>query len=379
MALQMPNDALFGLSIQGTGVPSDGGFESPKTTGFTYYPLTDCGLGPIKNQDVLPPEIGGRALPGGAYATGAWAEGTVSIIPRLDNRFGWIILAVMGEVSTVSDTTIDNYVAGDTSGADTGVYTHIFRFYSTDHYWVPYCTFRRLLPHTTAASSLGETFQDGRFRSMTITGAGASPVTCDLDAQGRMKQTDGVDQFDFEPGWGTPTYDDLDNFAVTNCTGHFKIEDTEFDVTTVSLTVTNQLLPPAQAMKIGSMHPIDYPVLGRVVTATATILIDDYNLYVSTFEGAANAGVDGNVSCIVYKADLDVELASQTYITGTTPYVLRVRSSAADDNVAWQVRPIRVQPNRPIVLQVTASFLATGTGDPIQVLLQNSKVNYTVA
>jgi len=380
MALQMPNEAVFGFWIQGDGTPTDTGFGTAETTNsdFKYFPMTDCGFGPVKNQDVLPPEIGGRALPGGAFATGAWAEGTLSIIPRLDNRLGWILLAVLGEVSTVLATTVEHFIAGTGGGSDTGINTHIFTFYSTDHHWVPYCTFRRWLPHTTAASSLGEVSQDGRFRSMTITAAGASPLTMDLDAIARLADTG---QFDFGPDWddsGEVTYDDLEDFGVTSCSGHFKVEGTSFEVTNVSITVTNQLLPPAQAMKIGSMHPIDYPVLGRVVTATATILVPDYNLYVSTFSGATNAGVDAETTCIVYKADLDAEFKSQTYITGTEPYILRVRSNLEQDNVAWQVRPIRVQPNRPVVLQVTASFLATAAGDPIEVLLQNGQTAYTV-
>lgn len=380
MALQMPNETEFGLAIQQSGAGTEhekmvAGFEVPETAdaNFYYYPFTDVAMGPTKNQDVLPPEIGGRALPGGAYATGVWAEGTVSLIPRLDNRFGWLLLASLGEVSTVSDTTIAHYVAGS-SGADSGIYTHIFRFYETDQYFAPYCSFRRLLPHATAANVLGEFFQDGRMRSLTLTAAGASPVTCDLDMVARLYQSDY--QFEFAPVWATPSYDDLDDFAVTNCSGHFKVEGTEFDVTTVSVTLTNNPLPPAQAMKIGDINPIDFPVLGRACTVTATILVSDYNLYVSTFTGAANAGVDANATCTVYKADLDAEFTTQTYISGSEPFRIRIRSSTTEDNVAWQVRPIRIVPNRPVVLQVTANLLATGSGDPLQVLLQNAKVNY---
>ena len=376
MALQMPSGALFGLSIQGDGTPSNTGFGTAETTGFMYYLLSDLAMGPVKNQNTLPPEIGGRALPSGAFATGTHAEGTVSLIPRLDNRLGWLLLAAMGEVSTVADTTIANYILGG-SGADAGINTHVFRFYSTDQFWVPYCTIHRLLPHTTAASTLGETYQDGRVRSLTLTAAGASPVTCDLDMIARLEQSGGDIQFDYGASWAA-TYDDFDDFAVTNCSGHFKIEDTEFDVTNIAVTLTNNLLPAEQAMKIGSIHPIDFPVLGRVAAVTAPILVDDYELYVSTFEGIANAGTDTDATCIVYKADVDVEFTTQTYITGTEPYRIRIRSNVADDNVAWQVSPIRVQPNQPIVLQVMASVLATSTGDPLLIFLQNATANYNL-
>ncbi|NIV40062.1 MAG: hypothetical protein GWN58_64870 [Anaerolineae bacterium] len=46
--------------------------------------------------------------------------------------------------------------------------------------------------------------------------------------------------------------------------------------------------------------------------------------------------------------------------------------------MAWQARPIRVRPNRPIVLQVTANILATSSGDPLQIMLQNDTTGYQV-
>ncbi|HUW12882.1 MAG TPA: phage tail tube protein [Anaerolineae bacterium] len=382
MSLLMPNNALVGIAIQQDGVGTDhvkmvAGFEVPNTTDgeFYYYVARDLAFGPVKNQAALPPEIGGRALPSGMFVSGIWGAGGISMIPRLDNRFGWLLLAAMGDVSTVSDTTIAHYLAGG-SGADAGINTHIFKFFSTDQFFTPYLTIRRLLPHPTDANSLGEILQDGRVAALTITGAAAAPITADLDVLARLYQDDY--QFDFDPGWSA-SYDEFDHFPVANCTGHFKVESTTFQATAASVTVVNTLLPPAQSLQIGSVDPIDFPVLGRAVTVTATILIEDYALYVSTFSGATNDGAtDANASCIIYKADVDVEFASQTYISGTEPYRLRLISDTSENNVAWQARPIRVQPNRPIVLQVTATVLSTETGDPFTILLQNAHTNYAL-
>lgn len=381
MPLVMPNNALLGIAIQQSGVGTDhakmvAGFENPNTTDnqFYYYVARDLSFGPIKNQAALPPEIGGRALTSGMFASGSWGAGGISLIPRLDNRFGWLLLAAMGDVSTVSDTTIAHFLAHG-SGADSGIHTHIFRFYPTDQFFVPYMTVRRLLPNATDATELGEILQDARVGSLTITGAAAAPITADLDILARLYQDDY--QFDFEPGW-TASYDEFDHFPVANCSGHFKVEDDTFQVTTASVTVTNTLLPPAQSLQIGSIDPIDYPVLGRSITVTATILVEDYNLYVSTFSGASNAGTDANATCIIYKADVDVEFTTQTYISGTEPYRIRLISDVDQNNVAWQVRPIRVQPNRPIVLQVTATVEAVETGDPFWILLQNAKTDYNL-
>ena len=65
-------------------------------------------------------------------------------------------------------------------------------------------------------------------------------------------------------------------------------------------------------------------------------------------------------------------------ITGTEPYRIRIRSNPSENNVAWQVRPLRTQPNRPVVLQVTSNLLATETGDPLLILLQNAESSYAL-
>jgi len=205
MALIMPNNALIGAAIQQSGAGTDhakmvAGFEVPNTTDnqFYYYVARDLAFGPMKNQAALPPEIGGRALPSGMFVAGAWGAGGISLIPRLDNRFGWLLLAAMGDVSTVSDTTIAHYLAGG-SGADAGINTHIFRFYSSDQFFIPYLTLRRLLPHPTSTYELGEILQDARVAALTVTGAAAAPVTADLDVMARLYQSDY--DFDFNPGW----------------------------------------------------------------------------------------------------------------------------------------------------------------------------------
>jgi len=291
MAMQLPNNALFGLGIQQNDTSFTehdkmaGGYEHRRTVDgdFSYFPLTDFGVGPVKNQDNLPPEIGGKALPTGAFVSGTWAEGAASMIARLDERLGWVLLAGLGDVSTISDQTIAQHLDEE---ADTtaGVYTHAFRFYDTDQYFIPWLTIRRLLPHTTTASSLGEVFQDGKMRSLTITGAAGAPVTCDMDLVARLPSGDGGStpgagtDFDYDPGWTAATFDDFDDFAVTSCDGHFKVENTEFKVTNVAVTLTNQPLAPAQSVHIGTTHPLDYPNLGRNCQVTATILIEDYNL-----------------------------------------------------------------------------------------------------
>ena len=142
--LQMPNNTLFAVGIQqGTpGAATDylkmaAGYEQYVSinNNFSYYSLTDLGMNPVKATQPLQDELGGRALTSGLFPTGTWAAGPVSLIPRLDNRLGWLLYAAMGEVSTVADTTLANLeFMGGTHGSDAGIYSHVFQFPSGDQF-----------------------------------------------------------------------------------------------------------------------------------------------------------------------------------------------------------------------------------------------------
>jgi hypothetical protein len=386
----MPNDALLGLGIQGGGGASDYismaagyGWYVSEDANFNYYPFTDLSLAPVKNTDVLPDEIGGRALPTGQFTTGVWAEGPVSLIPRLDNRLGWIMLAAMGKVSTIADTKAEDLdFLGGAGTTTSGVNSHVFTVESTDQFFIPWLTARRKLPHVTDAEEVGEIFQDGRVAAMTLTAASAAPVSLDLNLLARVYQQNYV--FNYNPGW-TATYDYFDNFAVTSCDGYVKIGGVEFNVTAASINLVNQLLPPTQSLFIGSVHPTDFPNLGRVLTVTATYLVEDYDLYVSSLSGASDdvsAGGGSNVECTLYEAECDIMVASQTAIgaagDATEPYRMRFISNQLDDNVSWMVRPLRIQPNRPVVAQLIGTFLAAPSGYPWYLVLQNDQANYNL-
>lgn len=391
MALQMPNDALLGLAIQqGTGATDylkmAAGYEEAVSAdgSFHFYPFTDLSLAPTKNSDTLPQEIGGKALPTGEFVTGVWAEGPVSLIPRMDNRLGWLLLAAMGNVSTVDDTKIEDLslIGGSGEGTTSGIHTHIFTVVQDNQFFQPWLTSRRLLPHGTAGERVGEVFQDGRIQTFTLNAAAGAAVNCDINVLARVKQEDFV--FNINPGW-TSNYDSFDDFLVTSCDGHFKVADTAFKVTSMAMTLTNNLLPPAQSLHIGNINPLDFPNLGRTLTVTGTFLVEDYDLYLSIFAGSAvdaSASSGENVSCTVYEAELDVMLATQTAIGAAgdadEPYRMRLISNQVDDNVSWTVQPIRIQPNRPVVAQVTGTFKASASGYPWYLMIQNAQSGYTL-
>ena len=390
MAMQFANNALFGIAIQqGAGgddhLKAVAGYNVINETDseFSYYPVTGLGFSPVKAQDSLGPEIGGSAFPSGMFVTGIWGEGPASLYARLSNRVGWLLLASTGDVESVVDTAIDSTTEmSGTEGSDTGVNTHIFRPYVSDKLWVPYMTVRRWLPHTTETERAGEVFQDCRVRSLTISGGAGGPVGVDVDIIGRAAQTGFT--FVDDAAW-TATYDTAADFAVTNCAGAFQIGGVSFSVTSASVTLANQTLGAQQSMYIGSIHPLDFPVLGRSMMVNATIMLEDYDLYMSYFKGTAldwSASTGDNPACDVYIDDMSLAFLTQTNIAGAgtpTPNEFRVVSNQTTDNVAFTVSPLRFRPNTPVILQVSGFFLASAVAEyPFFMFLQNAETDYAL-
>jgi len=391
--LTMPNKALFALGLQAGAGATDydklvAGYEQVVSgANMNYFALTQLGFAPTKTVENVPDEIGGRALPAGAFVGGVWAEGGVSMLPRLDNRFGWMLYAATGQVSTVSDVKADDLpVCGGASAATAGVYSHVFTLPDDNNYFLPWLTLYRLLPHGTTGERIGEISQDGHVRTLTITAAAAQPVTADLDMVARVKQTNYVFNIDPETNlsW-EPTYDEFDAFGVASCDGHIRINSVDYKARSVAMTFTDQVLAPAQSLIVGSIHPQDFPNLSRQVQVVVTFLVENYDLYLSTFAGEtvdASASSGENATCVVYLQDLDIMVASQLAMgaagDATEPYRLRLVSGQGLDNVSWMIRPLVVTPGRPVELQATGTIQSTtvAEGDPFYLILQNTVAGY---
>jgi hypothetical protein len=388
----MPQDSLFGVGIQRGSGATDydkmaDGYNEPETDDVYYYPFTDSNVSITKQQDSLPPMCGGKALTQGMFVTGVWGGGDVSMVPFLDNRLGWLLLAMLGEVSTVADIKADDLgICGGSgvSGDTTGVHSHIFTLEDSDQFFTPWLTIHKKLPHVSSAEEVGEKMQDGRIGQATFNIASGAPVTLDLSLLARRLQAS--EEFDVDPGW-TATFDDFADFPVPSCEGHFKVEGVELDVTNVSVQVNNDLLPSAQSVTVGSVDPKDHPNTGRTITVTATILIEDYDFYLQTFTADqsvdVSSGSDQTATCTVYKGDLDVMVASQTAIgaadDATEKHKLRFVSNNDQNNVGWQVTPIRSTPGRPVVLQVQGEVEALSSGQPFYCILQNGQADYNLS
>lgn len=358
MALQMTSAGLFGIAGQ-SALASVG-------TNFYWFPLVNCDYGPMEGQDNLPPEIGGAALTRGRFKTGIVMGGNIDIVPRLQNRIAWLLWGAVGYLSTHTDQTIAQVIAA--AGANVGVNTHQIYFDTSDEFDIKYLTVHKLLPHSTAASQVGEIGMDNRITNLTIAATPASVATMRFGMLGRATADP---LWDINPAWSA-TYDSEDSFMVTSCTGSVEIEGTTYDTGAVTLTLMNNLLPPAQGRKIGSGHPIDYPVLSRSLVLATTCFVADYDLYMQTFGGAASPVIDCAWSCTPYSGDFDIILESDTAIPGAATaanYQMRIRTT--QNNVNFMARPIVLVPNQPVVFQLIGNVQNPDSGHPFDIYIQN--------
>ena len=376
----MPEGQLLVATKGRIGFLRQTDFNTPQTTdtSFDYFAFTGVDLTPVQGQNVLPPEAGNEPLPRGMFKTGIHVAGGVDLIPRLSDRFGWLLEAAFGDASSYTDQTVAQVIAA--AGATPGVNAHLFGFQDADSFYLPYLTAHRLMPANLAADEVGEVFQDCRIAGFTLTANAAAVVTSRFDLLGRAS---GATVWDVNPGWSQPTYDDDSAFAVTSCLGEFKASVTggtpgtltAFDVRQITLTVANAMLPPDRSRRIGNPHPKDFPVLSRNIGISAVLMLEDYDLYVQTFGGPANPVVDTAWSCIPLDGDIDFTLQSPAEIAATGEYYLfRFRTTAG--NVKLMARPIVLMPNEPVLMQVQGTIARPSTGRAFYAYLQNATLSY---
>lgn len=379
--LQMATAGRFGILKQAA-------FESIQSvdSNFHYFAFTGCTYGPQQGDAALPLEAGSTyPFPAGTYKTGLFYAGNIMMIPRLENRLGYLMEAVCGDVSTFADVTVDQHIAA--AGNNVGVHCHQFLGLleatgSGTNFTLPYLTTHRLLPNQTTSSEVGEISQDACITSFQLNVGAAGIVTANVGMVGRGAA---ISLWDIDPGWTTPTLDDIDTFMVTSCTGFVKINIvggtpatvTTQNVTGAQLTFINQVLPPNQARIVGSPYHVDHPNLGRFLTVDIPTLVTDYDTYVQAFGGPANPVIDTGWSCTPLDGNIDIELQSPSLISGAaTPAYHLFRFRTTQDNAKFSVQPLVLVPGQPVVFAMRVQIARPSSGISYEMYLQNGTASY---
>jgi hypothetical protein len=365
-------NSMFGIGLQaGKGVPRS------TNSLFRWFSYTGLPYGINQSVQNLPPEGGKSITPRAAYKASAYGAGQISLIPRLISDFATILLAAMGNDTVTTGFRFGkaNDVSPYVDLAQTGSNIHTISLASNEAD-IPYITTRRMLE---GANRLGETVQDNRIGGLELTVPSSGPMSANVELMGRTPSD--VDVFDLDPwtNWGLSSASyEADNAFGLAVDGNsvVRLDGADLYCTGVVTTVQNSLLPPNQGQVIGALTPLDYPVLGRVATIRATVLVTNYNLYRDIYAGA-HAASNTKLSSAVKMGNLDFRIYSPaTFDANGTPvnYALNVRST--NSNISWALpAPLAVNPQQPVLMTLVGTVQRPSSGNYLEFRFQNGNAN----
>jgi hypothetical protein len=331
-------------------------------TSWYKHRVTQIDLAPNDDTRLGVPEVGGIPVPSFPYKAGILVSGGMTMQPRLENIFGWLLYGVMGKVTTTS------------SIADPGTYDHVFTF-ATDASSVPFMSFRKHIPRkgTDASSDLGEVFKDCKITSLALTFPNDAPVTARVDSLGREFS------FDHDPTAWTyvnGSFEDYPSIPIGCQTdGYLKLPEfsvTELPVVAATVTFQNIPLDIRQERVFGSPYLEDITIIMRQLTFDVLVKWNDPDLYATVLTGSA---VGTTWTPTPYTGSLEVMVNSPDIITGeTTNYSLKIE---AQDCMFAMTEGITLAGNQAVMTRFTGTALAPVSGEYCQFTLHNKQASYT--
>lgn len=253
-----------------------------------------------------PPEVGGVAVPTFPYKAGPVVAGGFTIQPRLEDTFGWLLYALLGNIDT------------DLSYGD--VYDHVFSL-NADAGLVPWVSIRKHIPRKNngAATDLGQVFEDCKILSATFAFPNDGPIACRIDALGRL--------FAFEDDptawtWAN-SQEDWHSIPVgCQTAGFLKFEGVELPVVAATVSMQNVPLDLRQERVYGSPYLEDITIVQRRMAFDFTCKWNDPDLYRKVIGGTAGAT---QWSGTPYTGSFSIKTVSSKLMDSETgPYSLQI-------------------------------------------------------
>lgn len=353
--------SVFSFAVQDAKVGAGGTFTTGDYDWYRHRALS-IQMGTITDQRQFPLEAGGSIFPTGAFRQGQFFGGQAEIIPRLENSFGWLLLAACGNVSSITGAPV------------VGANRHIFRLDPTDSYNIPWMAARVFTPGTTSAEDFLETGFDCKLNGMRIAIPAAGKAGAQLQIIGRDST--------FLHNPGTPTYaNTLEDSLTTPDAGRgsFSIGGTSYPAMGAEIILSNNVTTPQEEMILGSFNPDDHVARTRSVVINFQYKYENSELYqqfmTGTTTGTEWSPLPFEVETAGSDYAVDVAIQSPQYITGTTPYTLRIRGNRA--TIARQGPP-QLRGGGIIVENYSIALQDPAVGNYCEFVLDNAVSNYTL-
>lgn len=326
--------------------------------------VTQIDLAPNDDTRLGVPEVGGIPVPTFPYKAGVLVSGGMTLQPRLESVFGWILYGALGKCDTAT--------VGETGTP----YDHVFRFKS-DPANVPYVSVRKMIPKKNGASDtdLGEIFKDCKITSLAMTFPNDAPITSRVDLLGREFA------FDHAPDQWTyvnATFEDYESIPVgCETNGYLKLLDfnngAELPVVAATVTFQNIPLDIRQERVFGSPFLEDITIVMRQLTFDVLVKWNDPKLYATILTGS----VTGTAwTAQPYTGRLEVFVNSPSAIGGgviSSHYSLKIEASEC---MFAMTEGITLAGNQAVMARFTGTALAPGSGDYCRFTLRNKVSTY---
>ena len=369
--------SVYSLALQ----PSKVGDATYDVSDYDWYRTRapQIAMGTQQMQEVFPLETGGPIVPTGAFKSGQFAAGDVSIIPRLKEFIGIILYAVTGSMSSqtdaVWDTSTDAFVA-----SVTGANAHRFTFDPESSFNIPWLSMRTSVPGGSPDKTYGEICFDAKVAAWRLDIPAAGLLGSTVSFVGRKSEYPTPAETN---AWTYANTTEDSTSAPISGKGSFLVGGSTYPITGASIEITNNLTTPQQEFVIGSYHPDDFVPLSRAVTIRIVYKWDNPDLYKRILTGSVDGTEWDSLPFIQDTAGatkaFEAEFSSPANIAGSspeTPFSLKVIA----DRVVWQIDRggIQLQAGNIIQVPYIGTVLEPASGDEyIQFILQNDST-YTI-
>lgn len=347
-----------------TGTLGFGAQSAKETIAATFYRhrAADIDLAVISDDRLGPPEVGGIPTPTIPYRAGVMAAGGATISPRLENTFGWLLHGAAGDYT---ESTGEN-VFGTTTTAT--FYHHEFTFDTTNASFVPWMTFRKVIPAVAATQFLQETYIDCKVVNLAIALPNDGLISTRVDVVGRMASSTQFTETSVYT-WANE-FEDYQSIPIGSVVGGFlKIPSSgsALPIVAANVTLTNAPLDIRQEKVYGSPYLEDVTITGRQATIDVVLKWSDPTLYRQILTGQTNGtqwvAVPFVTDFKVYA--LSPSVASTT--SGGNHYQLMIEAP----EVMYQMQGgIRLAGNNAVMMRLTGTAIAS-TADYITIHLGN--------
>jgi len=334
------------------------------TASWFKHRVTQIDLAPNDDTRLGVPEVGGIPVPTFPYKAGVLVSGGMTIQPRLESVFGWLIYAALGKCDTATIFEIGT------------PFDHVFRF-KTDAADVPFLSVRKAIPrrHGATDSDLGEVFKDCKVTSLAMTFPNDAPITARVDILGREFS------FDHDPAswtYANPTFEDYPSIPVgCETNGYIKLPDfnsgAELPVVAATVTFQNIPLDLRQERVFGSPFLEDITIVMRQLTFDVLVKWNDPDLYATILTGSIT-GTAWTAKPYTGRFEVYINSPDEMPNASLSHYSLKIEASEC---MFAMTEGITLAGNQAVMARFTGTALAPPSGDYCRFTLRNEVSNYS--